>query len=154
MCHFRPQNSYLWFIRLDLLVYAISNTVHRGLAILHHDETVRFLLSGFLLHTLLLSCSCSQPPPHPRRDPAVRKRDTAVQNFTSFISHNSPGSSLTLILLTGSIWWAPNNASKWQMGFNSAFKGLIVSACRLFPRSLWLAVRSWLSLSPSETWRF
>jgi len=31
---------------------------------------------------------------------------------------------LTLILLT---WrkWTPNNASKWQMGFNSAFKGLI-----------------------------
>ena len=31
--------------------------------------------------------------------------------------------SLTLILLT---WrkWTPNNASKWQMGFNSAFKGL------------------------------
>jgi hypothetical protein len=22
------------------------------------------------------------------------------------------------------IWWAPNNASRWQMGFNSAFKGL------------------------------
>ena len=32
--------------------------------------------------------------------------------------------SLTLILLTWRIWWAPNNASKWQMGFNSAFKGL------------------------------
>ena len=31
---------------------------------------------------------------------------------------------LTLILLTWRIWWAPNNASKWQMGFNSAFKGL------------------------------
>jgi len=30
-----------------------------------------------------------------------------------------------LILLTWRIWWAPNNASKWQMGFNSAFKGLI-----------------------------
>jgi hypothetical protein len=32
---------------------------------------------------------------------------------------------LTLILLT---WrkWTPNNASKWQMGFNSTFKGLIV----------------------------
>ena len=30
---------------------------------------------------------------------------------------------LTVILLT---WrkWTPNNASKWQMGFNSAFKGL------------------------------
>jgi hypothetical protein len=31
---------------------------------------------------------------------------------------------LTLILLTWSIWWA-NNASKWQMGFNLAFKGSI-----------------------------
>jgi len=27
---------------------------------------------------------------------------------------------LTLILLTWRIWWAPNNASKWQMGFNLA----------------------------------
>jgi hypothetical protein len=34
--------------------------------------------------------------------------------------------SLTLILLTWRIWWAPNNTSKWQMGFNSAFKGLKV----------------------------
>ena len=32
---------------------------------------------------------------------------------------------LTFILLTWRIWWAPNNASKWQMGFNSAFKGLM-----------------------------
>ena len=32
---------------------------------------------------------------------------------------------LTLILLTWRIWWAPNNASKWQMEFYSAFKGLI-----------------------------
>jgi hypothetical protein len=32
---------------------------------------------------------------------------------------------LTLILLTWRIWWAPNNASRWQMEFNSAFKGLI-----------------------------
>ena len=33
--------------------------------------------------------------------------------------------SLTLTLLPWRIWWAPTNASKWQMGFNSAFKGLI-----------------------------
>jgi hypothetical protein len=31
---------------------------------------------------------------------------------------------LTLTLLTWSISWAPNNASKWQMAFNSAFRGL------------------------------
>jgi len=28
---------------------------------------------------------------------------------------------LILTLLTWRIWWAPNSASKWQMGFNSAF---------------------------------
>jgi hypothetical protein len=33
--------------------------------------------------------------------------------------------TLTLILLMWKIWWAPNNASKWQMGFNSAIKGLM-----------------------------
>jgi hypothetical protein len=33
--------------------------------------------------------------------------------------------SLTLILLTCRIWWAPNNASRWQIEFNSAFIGLI-----------------------------
>jgi hypothetical protein len=31
---------------------------------------------------------------------------------------------LNLNLLTWRIWWAPNNASKWQMGFNLAFKVL------------------------------
>jgi len=28
------------------------------------------------------------------------------------------------MLLTWRIWWAPNNASSWQMGFNSTSKGL------------------------------
>jgi len=32
--------------------------------------------------------------------------------------------NLTLNPLTWKIEWAPNNASRWQMGFNSAFKGL------------------------------
>ena len=31
---------------------------------------------------------------------------------------------LTLNPLTWKIWWAPNNASRWQMGCNSVFKGL------------------------------
>ena len=34
-------------------------------------------------------------------------------------------SYLTLNLLTTTIVASPSNASKWQMGFNSAFKGLI-----------------------------
>ena len=32
---------------------------------------------------------------------------------------------VTLIVLKWRIWRDRNNASKWQMGFNSAFKGLI-----------------------------
>jgi hypothetical protein len=32
--------------------------------------------------------------------------------------------SLTLILLTWTKWRAPASASKWRMGFNSAFEGL------------------------------
>jgi len=32
--------------------------------------------------------------------------------------------ALTLILLTWRIRWAPNNARKWQTGFNTAFKVL------------------------------
>jgi hypothetical protein len=32
---------------------------------------------------------------------------------------------LILILLMWRIRWAPNNASRWQIGFNFSFKGLI-----------------------------
>jgi hypothetical protein len=45
--------------------------------------------------------------------------------------HTQPGwgwksifTCLTLILLMWRIWWAPNSASRWQMGLNSAFEGL------------------------------
>jgi len=31
---------------------------------------------------------------------------------------------LTIILLMWRIWLAPNNAGRWQMGFNLEFKGL------------------------------
>jgi hypothetical protein len=48
-------------------------------------------------------------------------------HFRLYPSHykHQAMASLTLILLMWRIWWA-NNASKWQMGFNSAFKGLKV----------------------------
>jgi hypothetical protein len=47
-----------------------------------------------------------------------------------------PWDALTLILLTWRIWSAPNNASKWQMGFNSAFKGLRVRRRRHYISSM------------------
>ena len=42
---------------------------------------------------------------------------------------------LTPILLTWRIWWTPNNASKWQMGFSWVFNGLIGN---------WRLLASWL----------
>jgi len=56
-------------------------------------------------------------------------------------------SQLTLNTLTWKIWWAPNNASIWQMGFNSAFKGLTKS----MEQSPWEAdgqYISWFSWKP------
>jgi hypothetical protein len=44
--------------------------------------------------------------------------------FITFRDMYLTETTLTHILLTWSIGWAPNNASKWQTGFNSAFKGL------------------------------
>jgi hypothetical protein len=47
--------------------------------------------------------------------------------------------ALTLNLLTTTIVAPPSNASKWQMGFNLAFKGLIllhVTSCKLWHNSL------------------
>ena len=38
---------------------------------------------------------------------------------------------LTLTLLMWTIWRAPTNTSKWRMGFNSAFKGLIPFILRI-----------------------
>ena len=40
------------------------------------------------------------------------------------VQANNDGLKLTLNLLTTTIVAPPSNASKWQMGFNSAFKGL------------------------------
>jgi hypothetical protein len=51
-----------------------------------------------------------------------------ITNIFKIIAHRSYNKStwtpLTLNLLTTTIVALPSNASKWQMGFNSAFKGL------------------------------
>jgi hypothetical protein len=47
----------------------------------------------------------------------IKYQNLSLQFFFYF-------SLLTLILLSWRIRWAPNKASKWQMGFKSAFKVL------------------------------
>jgi len=48
----------------------------------------------------------------------LRLQTRARKWITSQIFH------FTLILLTWRIWWASNNARRWQMGWNTGFKGL------------------------------
>jgi hypothetical protein len=62
----------------------------------------------------------------------VLLRNTAVNSVNMITVNMRVCRWLTLILLMWRIWWAPNKANKWQMGFNSAFKGLIklLSLCK------------------------
>ena len=68
--------------------------------------------------------------------------------ISSVLDHTSPSGlysrthpdfvpPFTLTLLTWRIWWPPNNASKWQMGFNSAFKGLMWHTAYLNNTPMW-----------------
>jgi len=45
--------------------------------------------------------------------------------------------NLTRNLLTWRIWWFPNNASRWQTGFNLAFKGLNQYLFFNIPAHIW-----------------
>ena len=47
-----------------------------------------------------------------------------IRSPSSSFSKLVPGTEPLLTLLTWRILWTPTNASKWQMGFNSVFKGL------------------------------
>ena len=60
---------------------------------------------------------------------------------------------LTLILLTWRKWWTPNNASKWQMGFNSAFKGLSVVNCFMVCMTAIQTKKSFTYTSLDKEWK-
>ena len=50
---------------------------------------------------------------------------TLTENHApGLMSNNGTGQINLLTLILWTIWRFPTNASKWQMGFNSAFKGL------------------------------
>jgi len=49
---------------------------------------------------------------------------TRRRSFDGLVPSSHFLERLTLNLLTTTIVAPPNNASKWQMGFNSTFKGL------------------------------
>jgi len=58
---------------------------------------------------------------------SVRHNNVSTSDNLCYIfrSYFDKLQALILILLMWRIWWAPNNASRWQMGFNWALKVLI-----------------------------
>jgi hypothetical protein len=75
-----------------------------------------------LIQHLVLSLSVSDRPVH-----RLRKNSSfsTCAPDGHLLRVTIPDAVLTLNPLTWRIWWAPNNASRWQIGFNSAFEGLI-----------------------------
>ena len=59
---------------------------------------------------------------------------------------------LNLILLMWRIWWDPNNASKWQMGFNLLFKELIIPYSPFSCTGSYILHKNFLSKSHTSNW--
>jgi hypothetical protein len=51
-------------------------------------------------------------------------RAMSYHSSQHYVPEDLNNQCLTLILLTWRIWWAPNNANRWQVGFNLVSKGL------------------------------
>ena len=93
-------NSFYFLMHHSLMIYLLWTQFHDFLAMKHAMfYTVKFKICSRCVCRWLKDC------------------------FPS-IGVVFPSLMLTLILLTWTIWRAPTNASKWRMGFNSAFKGL------------------------------
>ena len=70
----------------------------------------------------------------------------SLLRYNTLLCESSDCGLLTVTLLMWRIWWAPTNASKWQMGFNSVFKGLRKSKiCETFTTSIWDEQIRWVS---------
>ena len=127
------------------------------------------IVTELVFHTRVqLTCyTCSKGkniPTHNAKTRVVVRRiacivATAVCGITlGTISMNGFGSfSSTLNLLTWTKWWAPASASKWRMGFNSAFKGLesIAECDKFIDRnciSCTLCDDDFVSQSESDVW--
>jgi hypothetical protein len=70
-----------------------------------------------------------------------RKTSSVLCLLRHVVSNCTVHSTLTLNLLTTTIVAPPSNASKWQMGFNSAFKGLKILKWHIY---IYIAINMFL----------
>ena len=88
-------------------------------------ENLTFLVASFFKIVVASFCKIAPPPiNHCTWKVSVLRTHHPATNMHAVEHFFGEVSDLTLVLLTWRIWWVPNNASRWQMGFNSAFSPL------------------------------
>jgi hypothetical protein len=101
------KKHYMWTL--------LRNKIHYSIPFWSLSDIVGIIEAVFTITPVLVA------KPH---SVSIVNDSFCMENFCQLLLNRD---SLTLILLTWRIfvWWAPNNASRRQMGFNSAFKGLM-----------------------------
>jgi len=127
VCYFTAAHNHVIFHTLPLLLQ-----IYRQLTTIHVS------LSKHYVYVMIYEEMNKKQGPHHRigrflcchviwrfvDDPWTKKLKHIIQEFIFKTLNSYPAKSRK-------IWWAPNNASRWQMGFNSAFKGLILFSSRV-----------------------
>jgi hypothetical protein len=101
---------------------------HYGFAYLHStsDQPCEMWCSSLaLIHGSRVKRPLSACVSHLVATSVPHNKECISPVLTDLLSNCCP-CGLSLILLMWRVWWAPNNASRWQMGFNLVFKGLIM----------------------------
>jgi hypothetical protein len=93
------------------------------------------------------------------------KHKNITRNLKLKLKNTIIDKTLTLNPLMWKIWRAPNNARKWQLGFNSAFKGLPYASetwklterdrkkMNIFERKVYRRILSPVYENEKENWR-
>jgi hypothetical protein len=111
--------------------HCITLPLERGRSIWYGNKAVGWITSGSISKSSILPLWLNKSPNEGAKRACLsglKWRECEVSHILLVTLPNEwiymawTSTVLTLILLTWRIWWAPNNASNWQKGFNLAFK--------------------------------
>jgi hypothetical protein len=141
-----PKKHHVWWIPCTDMLFVVLRNCEEAWQSSGSCEVLRGstawikILCGFIrvLKSLKLTCKGQTPTSLPTfRNRHCVKEINKIHYYNrteegikcNWINPLTP--ELTIILLMWNVRWIPNDAGKWQMGFNSAFEGLSPSAQRL-----------------------
>ena len=127
MCHLDACLTFFWYFTLEAqkcdFLSQLLTSVMSSLTLREHIES-RVVYEIIFLGQMSRADADNRGTREEISDKCVYYQ-IKVLNAKDQLQWASSLTLLTLILLTWRIGWATNNASRWQMGFNLAFKGLI-----------------------------